>query len=84
MYIEDNRTRTNTTFDELTEGECFVATDYNHEEVLCIKVCIYDDCDNPCYYAVVLNTGSELITDDDMPIFRDTPVAKVNVKVTFW
>lgn len=84
MYIEDNRTKTNTTFGKLIEGECFVATDYNHEEVLCIKVCVYDDCDNPCYYAVILGTGSELITYDDTAISKDTPVAKVNAKTIFW
>lgn len=84
MYIEDNRTGTNTIFGELVVGECFVATDHNHEEVLCVKVCIYNDCGNPCYYAVVLRTGNELITYDDTPISYVTPVTKVNAKIIFW
>jgi hypothetical protein len=84
MYIVDNRTKTNATFGELIEGDCFVATDYNNEEVFCMKVCLYDDCSDPFYCAVVLETGAELITNEDTSISKDTPVTKVNAKVTFW
>lgn len=85
MYIEDKRVMANTTYGELLEGECFIVEDYiKEEEILCIKVCIFDDCDNPCYYAVVLETGSELLLNDDTVISKDTPVAKVNARITFW
>lgn len=84
MYIEDNRIQTNTTFGELREGECFVATDCNNEEVFCMKICLFDDCSNPCYYAIVLDGGRELVVYNDTIISKDTPVAKVNAQITVW
>lgn len=84
MRIEDKRTKTNTTFGELRDGDCFVATDCNNEEVFCMKICLFDDCDCPFYCAVVLETGVELITNENITITKNTAVAKVNAQITLW
>ena len=83
MYIENNRTKTNATFGELRDGDCFVIRDNNLEEVLCIKACVFDEKYNPYYKAIDLDTGAEIFAEDDETVRQDTPVTKVNAKITF-
>lgn len=79
MRIEDNRTMANDTFGKLRDGDCFTITDYD-EELICMKVCVFDEKDNEYFKAINLDNGVEI----SVSINDDTPVQKVNARITIW
>ena len=79
MIIEDKRTQANDTFGKLRDGDCFtIAEDY--EEIICMKVCTFDEKDNEQFKAINLDSGVETA----VYIEDDTPVQKVNARITIW
>lgn len=79
MYIEDKRVMANDTFGKLQDGDCFVFEDCD-EEIFCMKVCTFDEKDNEHFKAINLDSGVEIATYID----GDTPVQKVNARITIW
>ena len=79
MYIEDKRVMANDTFGKLRDGDCFAIVD-DYEEVICMKVCTFDEKDSEQFKAINLDSGVEIAVDLD----DDTPVQKVNARITIW
>ena len=79
MYIEDKRTQANDTFGKLKDGDCFTIID-DYAEVICMKVCVFDERDHAVIKAINLESGVEIAVDLD----DDTPVQKVNARITIW
>lgn len=79
MYIEDKRVMANDTFGKLRDGDCFTFTDCD-EEIVCMKVCLFDDKDDCYFRAINLDGGVEISAS----LTDDTPVQKVNARVTIW
>ena len=79
MYIEDKRVKAYDTFGKLCEGDCFTIVE-EYEEVTCMKVSVFDEKDNEYFKAVNLKNGVEIAVDLD----DDTPVQKVNARITIW
>ena len=79
MYIEDKRTQANDTFGKLKDGDCFTIVD-DYAEVICMKVCTFDENDCAVVKAINLESGVEIAT----VLESDTSVQKVNARITIW
>ena len=79
MHIEDKRTQANDTFGKLRDGECFTIVE-DYEEIVCMKVCVFDENDHAVPKVINLGNGIEIAV-----VFEDdTLVQKVNARVTIW
>ena len=80
MYIEDKRVKANDTFGKLCEGDCFTIVDDYDEEVVCMKVCVFDEKGNKQFKTINLDSGVDIAVDLD----ENAPVQKVNARITIW